>query len=301
LVSAIAALILSLFYPKTPIHDYGYIDYTGKIVIPTIYDVANYFSEGLAEVAFDREQGYGYIDKKGRMKIPPRFFGTSGFSEGLASVATSKDYEAPTGFIDKQGTVVIPPQFKRVSSFYDGLAAVKPYGKYETGFINKKGEIVIPPIYYDKDHFMRFSDGLAAVIEPNGSEFSVGYIDRNGNLKIPYNFVYGHEFKYGYAEVSIRLPDGGLAQGYKACINKTGKTVPNKFCDGRVKRVYDPKGELSLYSSDYDFIEADGQLEPVQNEKTGKYGYKDENDKLIIPYQFDQANSFSEGLAMVYK
>jgi WG containing repeat len=298
LIAAIAALIFSLFYPKTPIHGYGFIDYTGKIVIPTIYEEADYFSEGLAAVTFEREQGYGFIDKKGRMVIPPRFFNASSFSEGLASIRI----KSAVGFIDKQGTIVIPPQFENVGTFHDGLATATLFGKNETGFINKKGEMVIPPIYDNKDNFMRFSEGLAAVIAPNGrSQFSVGYIDRSGNLKIYYDFVYGHEFKYGYAEVSIRLPDGGLAEGYKACINKSGKTVPNKFCDGRIKRLYDPKGEISLYSRNYDFVEAYGQLEPVQDEKTGKYGYKDENNKLIIPYQFDRASSFSEGLAAVYK
>jgi hypothetical protein len=298
LVSAIAALILALFYPKTPIHGYGYIDYAGKIVIPTIYEEADYFSEGLAAVTFEREQGYGFIDKKGRMVIPPRFFNASSFSEGLASIRI----KSAVGFIDKQGTIVIPPQFENVGTFHDGLATATLFGKNETGFINKKGEMVIPPIYDNKDNFMRFSEGLAAVIAPNGrSQFSVGYIDRSGNLKIYYDFVYGHEFKYGYAEVSIRLPDGGLAEGYKACINKSGKTVPNKFCDGRTKRVFDPKGLIHHSVASDNFLEIVGQLKPVEDEKTGKYGYRDDNDKLIIPYQFDRANSFSEGLAMVYK
>lgn len=50
--------------------------------------------------------------------------------------------------------------------------------------------------------------------------------------------------------------------------------------------------EISSYSLDYD-------LNPVENADF-KYGYMDKEGNLIIPYKYDRAYDFSEGLAMVY-
>ena len=43
---------------------WGYIDKTGKEVIPCKYDVAIFFSEGLARIKLNGE--YSYIDKTGK-------------------------------------------------------------------------------------------------------------------------------------------------------------------------------------------------------------------------------------------
>lgn len=49
---------------------YGFIDKTGKQVIPCIYKASSiYFSEGL--VGVETEQGWGYIDKQGNWAIKP--------------------------------------------------------------------------------------------------------------------------------------------------------------------------------------------------------------------------------------
>jgi hypothetical protein len=42
---------------------WGFIDKTGKEVIPCIYDCAHPFSEGLASVG--KDGGWKYIDKRG--------------------------------------------------------------------------------------------------------------------------------------------------------------------------------------------------------------------------------------------
>ena len=41
------------------------------------------------------------------------------------------------------------------------------------------------------------------------------------------------------------------------------------------------------------------ELTPDQNEKTGKWGYVDENGQKRIPYLYEEANPFSEGLARI--
>lgn len=68
-------------------HKYGYIDMTGKIVIPPQFDHARPFSEGLAGVETAGKNGY--IDKTGVMIIEPQVDGSINFlrvwhAQGLA-------------------------------------------------------------------------------------------------------------------------------------------------------------------------------------------------------------------------
>jgi hypothetical protein len=62
----------------------GYIDQTGKLIIPFQFDEAWAFSEGLAPVRIGED--WGYIDASGKIVIKPRFFQASAFSQGFAAV-----------------------------------------------------------------------------------------------------------------------------------------------------------------------------------------------------------------------
>ena len=57
---------------------WGFIDKTGKVVIPLVYDDVGYFTEGLCWVRkrdHDTEEyKYGFIDKKGVSLFPPPSF-----------------------------------------------------------------------------------------------------------------------------------------------------------------------------------------------------------------------------------
>jgi WG containing repeat len=68
----------------------------------------------------------GYIDKSGKVVIPPEFDGGSRFSEGLAAVWIGNK----AGYIDKTGKFIIPPQFDFAYPFYEGLAEVEIGDKY---------------------------------------------------------------------------------------------------------------------------------------------------------------------------
>src|SRR5262245_18425789 len=73
----------------------------------------------------EREFGpWGYIDKSGKIVIPLQFDWAEPFSEGRAAVVRDKKY----GFIDTDGRVVIPLQFdtmpRQPPSFQNGWAAV---------------------------------------------------------------------------------------------------------------------------------------------------------------------------------
>jgi hypothetical protein len=150
----------------------GFIDKTGKVVIPAQFASVDTFSDGLALVSSPTE-GRGYIDQTGRMVLrPPSTYGSKSFSEGLAAFATQNpNGTAKWGYLDKTGKVVIEPQFEEASDFSDGMARVKEYGKFT--FIDKTGKIIADPVF---DNAIDFSGGLARVFI--GTRW--GYIDKTG-------------------------------------------------------------------------------------------------------------------------
>jgi TonB family protein len=178
-------------------YKYGYIDKTGKMVIPLMYDDAHKFSEGLAAVWVsvdcpDLKVGchlYGYIDKSGQMVLPLQYSGADNFSEGLARV----EIGGKSGYIDKTGKMVIPLMYDAASDFSEGLAAVWVIGQ-RYGYIDKTGKMVLPPQYDNAEHF---AEGVAHV--EIGGEW--GYIDKTGKMVIPPQYVMADDFSEGLADV----------------------------------------------------------------------------------------------------
>jgi len=163
---------------------WGYIDATGRVVIPPQFDWVREFSEGLAAVGFPANNDaakWGYIDKTGAVVIEPRFDGVDPFSEGLAAVAFLQDDAVRYGYIDKTGTVVIRPQFEWAMEFSEGLAAVGTNSGL-CGYIDKTGAFVIP-MKLEGQAFHPFSGGLAR-IDTTTTDGSVSptYIDRTGKV-----------------------------------------------------------------------------------------------------------------------
>ena len=73
---------------------YGFIDKTGKVVIPSTYDEVRNFSEGLCEVMEDKK--WGFIDKTGKVVVPLIYDEVGHFREGLCWVRKDKKW----GFVD---------------------------------------------------------------------------------------------------------------------------------------------------------------------------------------------------------
>ncbi|MDR1706316.1 MAG: WG repeat-containing protein, partial [Clostridiales bacterium] len=93
---------------------WGFIDKTGKVVVPLEYDQVYSFSEGLAPVIKDGK--YGFIDKTGKVVVPLEYDDVYNISEGLATVMKDDKW----GFIDKTGKVVVPLEYDYFSqSEYD--------------------------------------------------------------------------------------------------------------------------------------------------------------------------------------
>jgi hypothetical protein len=88
-------------FPSDEVDSWGYIDVTGKVVIPFGFERAGIFSGGLARVRKDGK--WGYIDKTGKYVIRPRYRWARDFRNGVAEVW----HEGNICFIDRTGKVVV--------------------------------------------------------------------------------------------------------------------------------------------------------------------------------------------------
>ena len=194
----------------------GFIDHTGKLVIPLCFDKAGDFSEGLAR--FERDGNWGYIDMTGSVVIEPKFPWAEEFSEGLAHVQISGEslgYDGKWGFIDKTGKLVINPDYNGTfggksnvgsddaeSSFHEGLAEVEVNGK--KGFINKTGKLLMPRLPVPSIPSWK---GWLVGESKSGND-GWGYIDTTGKWVIPPQFEWGSPFHERLAPVN-RIHDCG--------------------------------------------------------------------------------------------
>jgi len=70
----------------------------------------------------------GYIDTTGKVIIPLQFPTAADFSNGVAVIGSGEydeNYEGRKyGYVDSTGTIIINPQFDSANNFYEGRAAV---------------------------------------------------------------------------------------------------------------------------------------------------------------------------------
>ena len=176
---------------------YGYINRLHKVVIPHVYDNCGYFSEGVAYVGIDSEEGtrYGCIDRNGNMVIPCMY---DWCSVPIYDVIYVK-LNGMEACFTKDGKECIPMIYDHIDIFYpdnNGLALViSTDDRY--GFIRRNGDVVIPISYDYCETF--FTDGLArAQIDEKW-----GYLNHKGDEVIPFIYDEAGIFKDKRAEVKI--------------------------------------------------------------------------------------------------
>ena len=85
---------------------------------------AKAFGNGLAPVKVGER--WGYIDLSGRMVIPAQYDEALSFFADLGAVKVGELW----GYINRNGQMVIPPRFERASTFYDNPAPVMLDGQW---------------------------------------------------------------------------------------------------------------------------------------------------------------------------
>ena len=227
-----------------------------------------------------------------RVVIDYRFDEARDFHEGLAAVKSGDVW----GYIDNLGRTVLPfvyrvPEagdfseglafvgdryidvdgnpafaekvFQGGLPFSHGLAAVQSGGQW--GFIDLTGKFVIVPTY---EAAGSFSEGLAPV--RRGGLW--GYVDAAGRLKIPHQYLHAEPFSEGLAAVEVH--------GRFGYIDGAGRDI--------IKPRFDGAGTFH-YS-----------LAPVKSLSNYRgWGFINKQNKMILPYRYNAALPFSEGLAAV--
>jgi hypothetical protein len=217
----------------------------------------------------------GYIDAKGVLVIPAQFQESSAFHGGLARAKVN----GKVGYIDPSGALKIPARFDDGGDFSEGLACAKQNGEW--GYINTNGAFQIRP-QFTITVCSPFHDGYA-VIDPGLGNYRLNslpqayYIGTNGesaiNLRRTIPSI--EDFSDGVAWV-------GTAGKQAWIIDKSGNAL-----SGPVSVCLLPPGSFH-----------DG-LSPLKPGCAAKTGYVDVHGRFVIPPIFDEAEDFSEGVALV--
>lgn len=273
---------------------YGFIDAQGQLIIQPRFDWVKSFSEGLAAV--EENSQTKYIDVSGKAVFTVASGRVRSFSEGLAAVMFGRNY----GYIDRKGNVVIKPQFETAFDFHEGLARVKLNGDW--AFIDKSGRTVfVAPFDYADD----FRNGYALVMKQFRSserlaagDFRVSFIGKTGKLTSIGWWNAASPFSGSLAVVS---KDPNIIAGFAReapvmdnldisdPLNSFLKPVSYSFINANWQTVFE-----GTYEQVYAFADHRAAVR-IQ----GKWGYVNELGEMIIPPQFDWAETFSDGLAYV--
>ena len=272
----------------------GYIDQTGKVVIPPTFRFLDgpsgaEFHDGLLEIGVS--DGI-YVDRSGKKIIDKGFYRGWDFSEGLA-VAMPKS-GGKWGYIDNKGESVISPRFESsqdsyVWPFEGGFAKIEVKGLF--GYIDHPGEFAVPPGFPEAEGF---HDGMVRVVAEGpctyvgsrvcpevkvlprgsnvgspGSSCKYTFTDKAGHTITEKRFDDAKNFSEGLAPVRI-----GIAWGY---LDKSGHVA-----------IEPSFGSAEPFSNGLALVSSGERI-----------GYIDRTGTYVIPRQFKYAESFAEGLAVV--
>jgi len=270
----------------------GFIDRTGKVVIPIQFDSANNFHEGLALVTMSGKKAF--IDTTGKTVFNAAYDIVNDFSEGLAAVNIGQtripnigliSNPGEWGYIDTTGKLVMPLRFTHAEDFSEGLAAITDGDRDHGAFIDHSGKTIFTlPL----DVTLGFREGVVGVLLNGG----VSYYDRSGKkLTVPTeDGPKSHSFAEGLVPIEIK--------GQIGFIDKSGKVaIAPQFED--VEDFSAGLAAVKVRSSETTWCarDASGSREGF----TMKWGYVDKSGMFVIPPQFESAAPFAEGAAVIHQ
>lgn len=293
---------------------WGYVDTTGKMVIPPRYKWVEVFSEGNLTIV-QAASGFGLLNKLGREVVAPVHdekiailgCGMYAFREGghwaiLNSTPRRIDQGKVTDFqlfacddgllpvkwdgawryIDNEGALLPGPGFEEAMSYNHGVAPVKPHGEDLWTVVDKQGKRITNQAF---KQIFPFTEGLGVGIQDNAvGKNKYGVIDTAGNVVIPFQFGrIGGTFTGGYVAAAAYDPYDLQSKGI-------GNEANTWF-------IYNRKGE-KVGETHYDVWDSfsEGLVVIERNEK---FGFADTTGKVVIPLKYDWACAFKSGLAFV--
>lgn len=279
----------------------GIIDRSGHEVVPAIYqwlDRVYSFSEGMAAMAQKRK--YGFVDTSGKVVIPFKYDKVESFKNGIAKIWVGWQH---VGYINSKGEEVIPSDFEAMdqanlkryhSKFIIGLKdsvqhifdysgkeiatlryeTISEFNGSEKSFLvlmnNKWGVLdsnlrIKIPIEYESLEVI-FPNKIAA-----RKKNKIGFITNEGKVISPFEYDWVAPFQDDY----MNQYENGLAKVGKkektGLINGYGKLI--------IPVIYD---EIEVFSYGLAVVK-----------RNGKYGFVNFKGKEIIATIYDKANTYN--------
>jgi len=189
---------------------YGFIDHSGQMAIAAEWDGAGKFLNGYACVVKDGK--YGCIDTSGNIVIEPQYDGAFAFQDSLAAVPIQggeQDENNRYYYINVYGEQAFDGRYKTAGMFSDGLAfVIRHDDKTESNhyeFIDKTGKTVFSIQPNEINNVGAFKEGL--VFAKNAADEKIGFLNKKGELVIPYQYtsvaLFDNGFNEGFIGVSI--------------------------------------------------------------------------------------------------
>lgn len=207
----------------------GFMDLTGRLTIPCIYDGVEPFVNGLAQVRIGSypNQKIGFINTSGEVVIPMELSGSwsVGFEDGYCEVSkdvtfdyykngkveTITEHRSTLLGINGQPLPGFGWDYFDIRRFCDGFARFKDKANGKFGFLNKMGEVAILPTYSFAQFFVE-GYSCVGIVDENGKH-KYGCINTDGVLVIPYIYDDVFYFNGGVANV-VKDGKAGLIDAY---------------------------------------------------------------------------------------
>ena len=307
---------------------YGYIDTTGKTVIPCEYDyVNNYFHEGLVEVIKDGK--YGLINEDGKIIVPFVYeYIYTNNTQNYIFWNVKKNWTSGSGVVDKTGKLIVPCEYWFVDSIWGNIGyitVVKDNVDFKRGLYNTNGEIVLPCEYdyiwdsenrsffkltqNNKHGFFDIKTGYYTSCEYDeidsfGNDLIIvtkndkkGLFKPNGEVVIPVE----------YSDINTFFDNLIVVLNYKKrmLVDYNGKILNNNLCDfENFYSIFNSKELAMFYNKQkYGLIDNKGSiiLPAIYNYieyytkdfskiyLSDKVGYIDKTGEIIVPIEYDDA------------
>lgn len=310
-------------------HEYAVLNVDGDTIVPFgKYSYIGHYNFGLAPAKKNNEK-YVFIDKYGIEKHNRSYFFADTYNDGLAYVVLN---DGKMGYVDVEGKFIQPIQdayYKdflksdkavreeyRYSNFSEGVAAISVFSYKETQFVsseqyycyinNQGGKLFELPDYLSFPS--EFSNGLAKVKNTRNSKY--GFIDKNGHVKLDFQYIDATKFQNGYAWVWNGTVDSNKERTVinidkAALINTKGE-----FTTGFNFSPADNYNGFAVVKTKENFVGSNHDSDRVSlideygialiSSKDG-IGAINTNGKIIVPCEYELVNVSGFGLIQAHK
>lgn len=241
---------------------WGYVDTTGKEVIPCKWEAVGKFERGLAWVGIDYGDGYnllrGCIDTTGKIILEPKYLYVD-LVKGADLIKT----EGPNCLYDLKGNLKVENVWGIRQMCKNGRLLIDKTGNYGSEyFVDDKGNRMTKNFFKANE----YSGGYAYVELRDEIKGAIkGYMDTEGNIINLDGYEWLDAFKEdGYAVVSKSI-------GNKGVINDKFEEI--------VPCIYEEILSISWENRDQLFING-----LIQVKKNDQYALINTNAKIVIPF-----------------